>query len=626
MRGHTMRIVTSGLVAAAIVGTAVVSLGGATSAGYTDVQYAEVQDVSVPYVAPAFTVPPASRNLDTFSVMDQGGNVWMWGFYGDNNGSGPAGGKNNFPYNQAAGDTINYMKPAMSIALTNMVDVAGAAYADAGLDKNGNLWVWGLNNYNLWNKDIKGNRAPSAVPAGATNSADLSTASWQPIAQNVVSVEAGEYNFAWLTADGKVFTSGNNAYGARGQGTITAYTDPTEVTQWPAGKGTIVGIYSSYEGFFAVDDLGHAYYWGRSLRGGAGATDAELQAGGCTMQSTVYHELYCRKPVEIPGLTAVLQSEGLGSIVAGYAWGQAFTKQGNLYTWGAAEDNANGQGQGDTSTNGIFTPTKLASDVVSVGGAYHAAQFIDKSGNVWAFGNNLWGGAFSTNPVARTPVNNADKLSKVWDVSLDPQGRKATSVGGNKDGVLFALNDGSVYGYGENGGGAVCAGYSYGTCKDASGNVLSVTATGTANGLYVWIPAPIQGLQNVGKYITLTATTYPFEGGTVAPGDVMSVKLSARNDQTTDAAATIVDDLSALVGGATLDQASIVVSPNIGTVNVSGNTITWTGNLPKKSMVQITFNVTVKSNAAAGTVIKNSAKITVGGTEMDKDSSSVTVR
>lgn len=154
----------------------------------------------------------------------------------------------------------------------------------------------------------------------------------------------------------------------------------------------------------------------------------------------------------------------------GYTYGVVLTKNHKLWTWGASATRMGMPEATDTTNNSVYRyePRQfdatdvngnrlIGEDVIDVNGGFKAGQFVKSDGSIWGWGGHKWGGAFSTNladNVDAKPTNDEDYPGPIWLPDNDPQKRKGTKVGGNKDGASFNLEDGSIYSWGENGGGA----------------------------------------------------------------------------------------------------------------------------------------------------------------------------
>ncbi len=613
----------------AAIGVTASPLIGESSAGYTDSVFTRADGVSVPPTNALAAVVP-SFALDTMQVLDAAGNLWIWGYYGNSGPStssaGQGGGTNGIDY--STGTAFNLHKPNQFKALADIKSMASSAYANYAVDSEGNLFGWGQNNGGLYMFGNNFNGTGRVVPAGTTP--ENVTTNWADaiIDTDVAGVASVEYGAAYTKTDGTIWTVGDNALAQRGQGTsangAAALRVATQVTQWPGGKQpNIVNVFSGYEGYYAVDDENNVYFWGRSFRFGAGASDENLKAAGCRTVSGVYHDFRCETPALIPEITALAKAEGISSLGGGYAHGHMVTEKGNLYSWGSEENNFSGNDElNDSSSNGTL-PKLKEKNVVASSARYGSTQYITEDGTAWAYGNNQWGGAFSLNYGNRTPVNRDHLTGKIWDPAQE-DGRKAVLIGGNKDSASLVLEDGTILSWGENGGGAACGGYDYARCLDKNGNVASVTATGSPNGLYVWAPAVIEGIQNVGRYQTISLNSIPFTGSAVMSGSTISYQAIARNSFADPADYTVGLDISAFIGDVDVDPESVLITVGDATAvkgTFTNGKLTWTGTVPERSQVVVKFDVVVKDGTPGGANLRADATMSVAGSSnSDKDS------
>ena len=148
--------------------------------------------------------------------------------------------------------------------------------------------------------------------------------------------------------------------------------------------------------------------------------------------------------------------------------------------------------------------------------------------------------------------------------------------------------------------------YSVTVDDDASGEVLSNVASGTATpttpdpsdpdgpqipGTPIQPPSVDTQHPVVGSGFTLTKTADPASGTAVSAGDTIEYTIVGTNTGDTDLTpAEIVDDLSGVLGEATYTGD---VSATLGTATVEGQTLTWTGTIPQGQSVTITYSVTV---------------------------------
>lgn len=394
----------------------------------------------------------------------------------------------------------------------------------------------------------------------------------------VLDVASNEYAYAYLKDDGTVWSVGYNNFGQRGVGKrgpvgswgtlrngTTGYpfdatggvsSVPTKVA-FPEGV-KIKYIGDSYEGYHAIDTDNNVWYWGRSFTGNAGLSSAELLANSSTdgsqpCQTLSTSESYCYAPIQVPALTKVVKENGFSKFAEGYQFGVLLDEHKKVWIWGSS---ANKVGMPDSEANSnavwqsepsVFTATTntgkvfTADNIVDINGGFHAGQMVTEDGYLYAWGEAYLGGAHMADlsPTSNaSPWNSGHRVGIVWDPTLDPQHRKVVAVGGNKDGANANLDDGTIYSWGENGGGAALGGRGYlgrTVCTEGLPGCVSPKISMVGNraqgGLYVWPATFVPDIQNVGRYLTVTKNSYPFEGSAVKNGEVVEYTLKIDNDR-----------------------------------------------------------------------------------------------
>ena len=148
--------------------------------------------------------------------------------------------------------------------------------------------------------------------------------------------------------------------------------------------------------------------------------------------------------------------------------------------------------------------------------------------------------------------------------------------------------------------------YSVTVGEDASGEVLRNTVDGTATpttpdpsdptgpsvpGEPIVPPTSITEHPVLGSGFTISKSADPASGTAVEAGDTITYTITGTNtgDTVLDPA-EIVDDLSGVFDSATYNDD---VTADRGTVSLTGDTLTWTGSLPKGAAVTIRYTVTV---------------------------------
>lgn len=402
----------------------------------------------------------------------------------------------------------------------------------------------------------------------------------------VISVASNEYGFAYLKDDGSVWTVGHNGFGQRGIGKrggsqaawgtlkngASGYpfdegggvsTRPTKVL-FPEGV-KIKYLSNSYEGYHAVDIDNNVWFWGRNYSGNSGLSQDDINMlsskkprdtdNPCTTLGSAALDAYCYLPVQVPSITKVVKENGFQKFAEGYEYGILLDAHKKAWIWGSSTNRVGMPDYTGTPGDGNWNPTPTlfaattnddksftADNIVDVNGGFHSGQMVTGDGYVYGWGEAYLGGAQFADLSAtstNSPWNSSHRVGVVWDPTRDPQHRKATKVGGNKDGANFNLEDGSIYTWGENGGGAALGGRGYlgrTVCAEGLPGCVSpkIGMSGGRNqgGLYVWPATFVPDIQNVGRYQTAIKNAYPFQGTAVHKGDTVEYTLQIVNDRT----------------------------------------------------------------------------------------------
>ncbi len=109
----------------------------------------------------------------------------------------------------------------------------------------------------------------------------------------------------------------------------------------------------------------------------------------------------------------------------------------------------------------------------------------------------------------------------------------------------------------------------------------------------------------------VTKTSDPASGTSVAAGDTVTYTLAVTNTGTVDLTSTVTDDLSGVLDDATLASGPTVDPAGVGTAELTGETLTWSGTLEPGATATITYAVTVAPAAERGDAVLTNA--VVGG-------------
>lgn len=312
------------------------------------------------------------------ALIKEDGNLWLWG----SNDYGQLG----------DGTRIKKTTPQKVEGLSNVVDVCIQWDFTAALTSDGQLYTWGRNDKGQLGNGTTQRYIPNPVK----------------IMDQVDSISLGQYFGAAVKKDGSLWIWGYNDCGQIGNGTsggnpvvspIPIMTDVSKVS---------LGYWSGA----ALKKDGSVWTWGDNYYGQSGnpATTEDMV--------TV--------PVQI--------MTGVKDIASGGTTCAAIKEDDSLWIWGDNELYETGL---DTSSGKIEVPTKLANHVkaVALGGSHSA--MVKQDGSLWMWGNNEYGqlGNGMENQVRVTPEKRMDDVI-------------AVSLGNNHSGVIKA--DGSLWMWGSN--------------------------------------------------------------------------------------------------------------------------------------------------------------------------------
>ena len=174
-------------------------------------------------------------------ALKQDGTVWAWG-YGK---SGQLG----------QGDNVSQLAPVQVSGLSGITAVAAAGDNSYALAEDGTVWAWGDNSYGQLGNP--GARHTQNTPMRV-----------QGLPNNVETIAAGGTHALAVTADGEVWTWGNNNTGQLGDGAQCGKTCQVPVHVTDITKGAAIA--GGYVHTLATDTDGNVYGWGSNSSGQIG--------------------------------------------------------------------------------------------------------------------------------------------------------------------------------------------------------------------------------------------------------------------------------------------------------------------------------------------------------------------
>ncbi|WP_066951203.1 RCC1 domain-containing protein [Streptomyces lushanensis] len=352
-------------------------------------------------------LPPALALLaalpGTASAVRAGaaGSGFGWGF----NGYGQVG----------DGTSANRAVPvptALPAGVTATAVSVGVEHALA-IGSNGAAYSWGQNDYGQLGTGTQAARtAPGlvALPAGVTARA----------------VSAGSRHSLVAGSDGGVWVFGGNDAGQLGTGTLYSSRTPTRIAL--PGAVAAVEVSAGYSHSAAIGADGHVYTWGTVASGILG------RAGDNRVPGPVL-----TSGLPLPNVTAIAAGGDHTLAVAG----------GRAYAWGA---NVAGQlGDNTDVTRFEPVPVwdvSVGGPVRQIAAGYRHSLAVTASGAVYAWGNNF-AGELGNGLCSQTGPGVGMTWFRPGPVSLPPA-TVAVSVGGGMNHSAAVTSTGQVHAWGMN--------------------------------------------------------------------------------------------------------------------------------------------------------------------------------
>ena len=241
---------------------------------------------------------------------------------------------------------------------------------------NGQVYSFGKNNYGQLGNG-------TTVDVDKTSPANITS----NFGSTVKRVFAGDYYYAALTEDGRVYMWGYGARGNLGTGNSDNQSTPVDITaNFSAIDGSIIDVVLTHDSrsaiTFALTDTGHVYGWGCGENGALGTGKDQ-------------YEYY---PVDITPNFNLNSGETIIQVVAdggngNRGHGLALTDQGRVFAWG---DNRNGA-LGDGSTTDSYLPKDITGNfeltgddkIISIGAGINRSYAVSANGVVYRWGDDI---------------------------------------------------------------------------------------------------------------------------------------------------------------------------------------------------------------------------------------------
>jgi alpha-tubulin suppressor-like RCC1 family protein/uncharacterized membrane protein len=377
-------------------------------------------------VAACFTNTIAGGQYHT-AVVDAAGNVFTWGRNQFGNLGNGTLTQSNFP-----------VAVSTTTGLPQVAEVSAGSFGTVVRTVSGTVWAWGSNSSGgLGNTSIQG---LSMVPVQVM---DVGGSGYLT---GVSDVASGGWNWAVAvkSADGSVWTWGENVAGQLGNGTTTNSPTPIQVLG-PGGVGFLTGVVKVAAGsrhVMALKSDGTVWAWGTNGEGELGDNATS------TMETT---------PVQVTGPNGVGFLTGIIAIGTTSNHTLAVRADGAVFAWGI-----NPYGQlGTGTTTPSFVPYPVAVSTISgltknpsvSAGGEHSLAADPITGKAWGWGWDPYGqvgdGTLSqdvlTPSLVAAPVSFTEVGAGIWhSVGLGSDGSVWT-WGYNYYGELGNGHSGLVY-------------------------------------------------------------------------------------------------------------------------------------------------------------------------------------
>lgn len=340
----------------------------------------------------------AAGALHTLALKSDG-TLWAWG----NNSYGQLGtGVTGVASSQVTPRKING-------TFNTITQISAGSFNTYIRDKDGKMWMWGLNDTHQLGTADTTDRAEAVVLED-----DFYTRkSYNKPLENIVTAAPGNGFSVALQADGSVWTWGDESDGRLGRLLEIPPTTPGKLN-----LETIIDIGAGDDFAVALDYKGQLWEWGALSRGSAAST---------IFNTDVNSSLPIRVPID-----------GVKSFSIGALHTLALLKDGTVFSWG---DNTHYQlGMGTTDSAMQAGTVKYLKNIISVAAGQQHSLALTSDGRVFSWGNNEMGQLGFEN-LGATRQYTSPVIMNITDV---------VAIAAGKDHSLALKSDGSLWGWGGN--------------------------------------------------------------------------------------------------------------------------------------------------------------------------------
>jgi len=315
--------------------------------------------------------------------------------------------------------------PVLVFSDYNWLDVAttkdhnAVASAGVGIKTDGTLWTWGSNNHGVGGVDSNYSQIKFSSPVQV----GIDT-NWAFVKRH--EGYSDDFSASWMLAgktDGTLWGWGVNNHGQLGDGTTTPRSSPVQVT----GLNWSDKLASFYTGFVGVKTDGTLWTCGYNGHGELGQNDTTSRSA--------------------PSQVGTLSNWSKCS--AGSHACYAIKTDNTLWAWG---HNPVGEIGNNSTSNSVASPVQVSGSWIDIVGAGRCAFGIKTGGTLWGWGHGGRGYEH-----VNLGINNTANASSPQQIGADTW----TNVWGSATNVWARKSDGSIWGWGRNGGRLLGSGHSY---------------------------------------------------------------------------------------------------------------------------------------------------------------------
>ena len=314
---------------------------------------------------------------NTTIAIQHNGQVWGWG----SNDNGQLG--NNDVVNRCTPVSIHGNKKTFC-------KITNGNRRSLGIDKNGQIWSWGLNFVgSIGNNSIVNRCTPVSIHGNKKTFCQISSMAYHNLS---------------LDYKGQIWSWGHNTYGQLGNNSVTNQCTPISIH---GNKKTFCQIATGYWHSLAIDQYNNIWSWGLNDYGQLGDNDDKKVLTPESIQGN--KKTFCQVS---SGNRHTFGTDHTGQ---GWGWGSDYNAQ-----------------LGDNSVLLKETPVSLHGNkktFCQISAGYYQTIGIEYTGQVWGWGNNL-GGVLGDNTTTsrRTPVSIHGNKKTFCQIYTDKDGTASTGV------------------------------------------------------------------------------------------------------------------------------------------------------------------------------------------------------